>query len=181
MRASRPSSRMASVLTSSGMPAASSFLRRSSTSRWRIVAFAQFLLNGLQLLAQIELALALGELSLHLRLDAAAQFDQLQLAREMRGALRSGARAPSVCSSSFWRSGMAQGGQVARHEIGQAARLGDLAARGGKVVREVGRGRHDLLEQADHVLPQGFDFGRDFRFDLGDALDARLEKRLAWR
>ena len=103
---------------------------------------------------------------------------QLQLAREMAVNLGQARGALGLFEEflAFW---MAQGGEVARHEIGQAARLGDLRGAGSKVVRQVRRGGHDLLEQADHVLPQGLDFGRNLRFDLRDALDARLQERLA--
>ena len=48
-----------------------------------VVAFAEFLLDGLELLAQVELALVLRQLSLHLGLDAAAQFDQFEFARQI--------------------------------------------------------------------------------------------------
>ena len=44
------------------------------------VALAQLLLNRLELLAQVVLALILVELGLHLRLDLVAQFEQLDLA-----------------------------------------------------------------------------------------------------
>ena len=65
------------------MPAASSFWRRSSRSRLRVVPLAQLLLDGLQLLAQVKLALALRKLALHLRLDASAQLHQFQLAGQV--------------------------------------------------------------------------------------------------
>ena len=65
------------------MPAVSSLARRSSISRVPSSPSPEFLLDGLELLAEIELALALRELALHLGLDAAAQFHQLELAREV--------------------------------------------------------------------------------------------------
>ena len=48
----------------------------------RLVDLAQLVLDRLQLLAQEELALALVDLRLDLRLDLAADRDQLELARE---------------------------------------------------------------------------------------------------
>ena len=77
----------------------------------RIVALAQFLLDGLQLLAQIELALALRKLALHLRLDLPAQFEQFQFARQVAVDLVQ-ARAASVCSSNAWRSAWLSAGRL---------------------------------------------------------------------
>ena len=83
-------------------------------------------------------------------------------------------RAPVGLLEQFLPLGGAQRRQVAGHEIGQPAGLGDLRGGGGQVVGEIGRGRHDLLEQADHVLPQRLHFRRDLRLDLRHALHARL-------
>ena len=104
------------------MPAASSFLRSSSTSRCRFVAFAEFLLNGLELLAQIEFALVLRELSLHLVLNPAAQFDQFQFARQVAvqfveahhavELLRAAAGAPRGRARAACRPRNRQGGRV---------------------------------------------------------------------
>ncbi len=127
MRARRFSSRMASVFTSSGMPAASSFCAQLFHVAAGVVAFAQLLLDGLQLLAQIELALALRKLALHLRLNAAAQFQQFQLAREVAVDLVRRARAVGLLEQ-LLPLGRAQRGQVAGDEIGQRARLGDAAS-----------------------------------------------------
>ena len=49
----------------------------------RIVTLTQFFLNGFHLLPQIELALGLRELPLHLRLNFCAQLQQLVLAHQM--------------------------------------------------------------------------------------------------
>ena len=43
----------------------------------------ELLLDRFHLLAQVELALALGKLTLHLRLDAPSQLEQFQLARQV--------------------------------------------------------------------------------------------------
>ena len=55
-----------------------------------VVGLAELLLDGLQLLAQVVLALALAHLGLHLRLDLRAQLEDLDLLGE-RGDQRAGA------------------------------------------------------------------------------------------
>ena len=111
------------------------------------VALAELLLDGLQLLAQIELALALRELALHLRLDAAAQLQQLALAREVAQTSLRRAR-PSVCSSSFWRSPVRPGRADCRRRnrpVGRLRRSGRRWWRGRRtgwatLPRSAGRG-----------------------------------------
>ena len=70
------------------------------------------------MLAQIELALVLRELALHLRLNASAQLHQFQFAREMAMDFVE-ARAPVGLFEQLLPLGMAQGGQIAGDEIGQ--------------------------------------------------------------
>ena len=79
---SRDSSRSACLRTSSGSSRASSCSRRSSTSASVGSLLAQLLLDRLELLAQDELALGLVDLGLDLGLDARADRDDLELARE---------------------------------------------------------------------------------------------------
>jgi hypothetical protein len=67
--ARRSSSRSASFLASSVMPAASIFSRSASISCVPVVGVAQLLLNRLHLLAQVVLALGLRHLRLGLGLD----------------------------------------------------------------------------------------------------------------
>ena len=118
----------------------------------RVVAFAQFLLDGLQLLAQVELPLALGKLPLHLGLNPVAQVEQFQLAREM--AVDHGqARLPVGLLQQLLPLDVGERGQVAGREIRQFPRLGDVKRAFRKIVGQVRRRRHDLLEQPDHVLP----------------------------
>ena len=83
MRARRPSSFSASFFTSSGMPADSIFCRSSSMSRVAFVLLAQFLLDGLHLLAQVVLALRLLHAVLHFALNLVAQLLHFQLLRQM--------------------------------------------------------------------------------------------------
>ncbi len=81
IRDRRFNSRCASFITSSGMPDLSIFARSTHLvlSRLPSSAVAQFLLNGLHLLAQVKLTLRLGELILHLRLNLVAQLQHLAL------------------------------------------------------------------------------------------------------
>src|ERR1700710_628314 len=48
-----------------------------------LVPFAKLLLYGLELLAQIEFALALRELTLHFRLDLLTELEQFDFTREL--------------------------------------------------------------------------------------------------
>ncbi len=138
------------------------------------VGLAELFLDGFQLLAQVEFALGLRELALHLGLNAAAEFKQLELAREVAVDFVEALAAIEHFEQTLaLRRG--QGGEVAGDEIGQAAGLGDAGGSAGEVVGEVGRAGDDLLEQAEHVLAESLDFGGDGRLDIGDALDAGAE------
>ena len=138
------------------------------------VGLAELFLDGLELLAQVEFALALRELALHLGLDAAAQLEQFELAGEVAVDFVEALPAIEHFEQALALRG-GEGREVAGHEIGQAAGLGDAGGGGGEVVGEVGGAGHDLLEQAEHVLAEGLDFGGDGRLDIGDALDAGAE------
>ena len=143
----------------------------------RFVPFAQFLLDGLQLFAQVELPLALGKLALHLRLNPAAQLQQFELAGEVAVDLAQPDAAIQLLEKALALGG-AEGGQVPRDEVRHPPGLADLGRGRDQVVGQVGAGFHDLLKQADNVLPQGLDFRCHLRLDLGKALDPRLEERL---
>ncbi len=145
-----------------------------------VFAFAELLLDGLELLAEIELALALRELALHLGLDAASQLHQLEFARELEQNLIEPHQAVGLLEQ-FLPFQMHQGGQVTGHEIGQPGRFDDLRGRGGEVVGQVGRAGNNLLKEADHVLPQRFHFGRDGGVDLHQLFDPRPQERLGGR
>ena len=143
----------------------------------RLVALAQFLLDGLELLAQVELALALRKLALDLRLDLAAQFEQFGLAGQVAMHL-AGARFHVQLLENRLALGMAEVGQGAGDEVGQFAEFGDGAGHGGKVVGKIGAGADNLLELRDHVLPKRLDLRRHRGLDLRDALDSRAQERL---
>ena len=74
----RSSSRRASFSASAGMPASRDAALELLDLGLLLVALAQLLLDGLELLAQEVLALHLGHLVLGLRLDLAAQLEHFQ-------------------------------------------------------------------------------------------------------
>ncbi len=142
-----------------------------------VVAFAQFFLDRLQLLAQIKLALALRKLPLHLRLNLLPQLQQFHFARELLiDELQPRSRV--VLFQYRLALDVAQARQRPGDEIRQAPDLGDVARRGGKFVREIRRRRDDLRKLAQHILPQRGQLRRDLRLDLGQSLDARAQERL---
>ena len=83
MRDRRLSSFSASFFTSSGMPAASIFLLQLFDVALAFVLLAQFLLDGLHLLAQVVLALRLLHVVLHFGLDLVAKLLDFQLLGQM--------------------------------------------------------------------------------------------------
>ena len=83
MRASRSTSRIATVLTASGSFASSIAL--AQLGELVAFAFAELLLDRLELLAQVVLPLRVGHLLLRLRLDLALQLEQRDLARQRGG------------------------------------------------------------------------------------------------
>ena len=79
-RSSRESSRVAALRTSSGSSSSSSRAAQLVQLGLLRVALAELVLDRLQLLAEVELALALLELGLHLRLDLRPELEHLELA-----------------------------------------------------------------------------------------------------
>ena len=77
---SRESSRVAALRTSSGRSSSSSRAAQLVQLGLLRVALAELVLDRLQLLAEVELALALLELGLHLRLDLRPELEHLELA-----------------------------------------------------------------------------------------------------
>ena len=101
-----------------------------------IIALAEFLLNCFELLAQVELALVLGELSLDLRLNAGAQLHQFQFAGKMPVHL-----AQSFGSVEQFEQalplGVIESGEVAGHEIGDAPGFLDSTGSGSELLGEI--------------------------------------------
>ena len=142
-----------------------------------VLAFAEFLLNGFELFAQIKLALALRQRVLHLRLNLLTEFEQLDLARQL-AVDELETRAGVGLLEDGLALDVSEAGQGACDEIGEAADLRNVCRGGGNVVGEIRRGVHDLGEFAKHVLPQSGQFGRDLGFDFRQALDAGAQERL---
>ena len=170
----RSSSRSASFLTSSGMPAASILSRSSVVLALLVVALAQLLLDRLDLLAQVVLALALLQLVLHLVLDLAAHLEHLEVAQQGLVHL-----AKPLADVEHFEDFLLLHGverlQAAGDEVGEAARLLDVAAHVRQLLGERRRQRHHALEEALRVLRER----AHFHFLVGrNALDHRLDDRL---
>ena len=86
-------------------------MRSSSTSADAVVGFAQFLLNGLHLLAQQKLALALVHLLLNLLVNLVAQFEHFLFLGKLADQVSSRLRTLNVSSSS-WRTIVLSEGRV---------------------------------------------------------------------
>ena len=145
-----------------------------------ILPFPQLRPDGFQLLPQIEFALALGQLPLHLRLDLLAQFQQFHLARQLL-INEFQARAGYALFEHGLPLRMAQIRQVARDEIRQTAHFRDASGGSSHFVRNVRAGGNDLGELAQHVLAQGGQFRRNVRFNFRQPLDARAQEGFAGR
>ncbi len=143
----------------------------------RVVTFAEFLLDGLQLLAQIKLALVLGKLPLHLVLNARTEFDQFELAREVAVNLIEPRHAVEFFEQ-FLPLRMPECRQRTGHVIGKASGFGDVGGIDAELVREVRRGGNNLLEQADYVLPQGLDLSARRRLDVRQPVHLRAQEGL---
>ena len=76
---SRSSSRSASFLTAFGHAGAVDLRAQLVDLLRLLVAFAELLLDGLELLAEEVLALVLADLRLHLRLDLRSELEDLEL------------------------------------------------------------------------------------------------------
>ena len=148
---SRPSSRSAALRTSSGK-----FVERGELLAQLLdlgllrVAFAELLLDRLQLLSEEVLALALLHLRLHLRLDLRAELEHLELAIEDRRdppqALLDVDRLEDLLP--LLGLDRAQGG---RNEVRKRARIVDVRRRELQLLRQVRREPDDAREEPLHV------------------------------
>ena len=127
-----------------------------------LVLLAQFLLDGLHLLAQVVVALRLLHLVLHFVLDLGAQLLHLDFLGQMLvEQFEAGVDARSL--EQFLLLVRGQERQRGGDEVHQAAGLVDI---GGDGPQFVGKGRRlgdDLLELRNHDAHQGFDIGRRLR------------------
>ncbi len=123
-----------------------------------LVLLAQLLLDGLELLAQVVVALRLLHLVLHLGLDLGAQLLHLDLlGQELVQQFQ-----PVHDTRRFQQQLLVVGGQEGQgrgHKIHQPGRFFDVRRDGPQLVGERGRFGDDLLELADHVAHQGLELG----------------------
>ena len=121
-----------------------------------LVALAELLLDGLQLLAQEVLALVLADLRLHLRLDPRPELEDFQLLDE-DPVERVHARADVELRQDLLLHRRADRRQAGRDEVGELAGIGDVRRQRLQVVGEQRRERDDLLEVALDVALQRVD------------------------
>ena len=120
-----------------------------------LVLLAQLLLDGLELLAQVVVALRLLHLVLHLGLDLGAQLLHLDLLGQKLVQLLQ----PVHDAGRFQQLLLVVGGQEGQrrsHKIHQPGRLLDVRGDGPQFVGERRRLGDDLLELLDDVAHQGF-------------------------
>ncbi len=118
------------------------------------IAFAQLGLNGLHLLAQIELALAAIDFALHPRMDLIFEFENVQFFRQQnREALQAILRTEGL--QQFLLDGHIHLDRR-RDQIGQPARLGHVHGVHVGVFRQGPIELDHLLEQGQHGAHQGF-------------------------
>ncbi len=131
------------------------------------VAFTQLVLDGLQLLAQDRLALMLGELLAHLRVDLLLDLDQLDLALQEH---QQAAQALGHVHLDQQRGALLRrqihGG---RGDVAQARRILVLVQNLGRLVGNVGRDGDELLGHVVHRHAQPVDL---------DGILANLDQRI---
>ena len=175
----RSSSRSTWRRTSSGSPMLGEALAQLVGLRGALVEVAQLLLDGLELLAQDELALVAVELGLDLLLDAGPDRDDLELARERLREAPEARRDVGLLEERLLLLGR------------DAQRRGDEVAERGGVV-DVGDGDLQLLGQVRdllddrgerrlHVAHERGELGRRCVVELGDLLDLGREVGLLLR
>ena len=138
-----------------------------------LVHLAELFLDGLELLAKEELALPSLHLGLDLRLDLAADRDQLQLAREH---LREAAQplAEADLREQLLALLRLDAAQRARDQVSQLGGILQVRRRDLQLLGEVGNRLHDLGERALHVAEEALELGRG-RHLVRRLLDARHE------
>ena len=142
-----------------------------------LVLLAQLLLDGLELLAQVVVALRLLHLVLHLGLDLGAQLLHLDLLGQQLVQLLQ----PVHDAGRFQQLLLVVRGQKRQrrgHKIDQPGRLFDVGRDGPQFVGERRRLGDDLLELADHVAHQGLELRRAGRRQILHRLHLGHHERL---
>ena len=138
--------------------------------RLLLVGLAQLLLDGLELLAQEVLALALVDLAAHVALDLRAQLQHVELAGQDADELAHALLDVVLLEQVLLVLGLDAHG--AGDEEGERPRLLHVGGRHLELLRQVGDERHDLAEHAEQAGAQGVDLTRLPGLVL-DLLDAR--------
>ncbi len=142
-----------------------------------IVRLTEFLLNGLHLLAQQILALALADLLLHLLLNFVAQLEHLELFRELAD---QSLQAPAYVGGfeQFLAQQRGERRQIGRDEVGQPHRLVDIQRNGLQIVGELRRPRHHVPEKFASVALERGQFGIASAHHVLDRFDPCAHERL---
>ena len=121
-----------------------------------IVAFAELLLDRLELLAQEVIALVLADFRLHLALDLRSELEHFELLDQQ--AVEQIEAGADVERLQHFLLGLGADGAEARgDEVGETARIGDVRGERLQVVGHQRRQRHDLLEVRLDVALQRVD------------------------
>ncbi len=144
----------------------------------QVVALAELLLDGLELLAQEVLALRLVHLVARLRGDLLLHGEQLHLAPQHVGDLAQ-ARHRVELLEHHLRVGELEL-EVARHQVGEAARVVEVGDDHHHLGRDGLAQLHRFLQLLAHAAHQCLDLERSLRQRLvGELLDLRLQEGLA--
>ena len=171
-RSSRESSRSAARWACSGRFALRDPLPQLVDLRLGFVLLAELALDRLQLLAQVVLALPLLHLGLDLGLDARAELDHLELARED---LREAAQAAGhVGLLEQLLLLLDRDPQRAGDQVRERRGIVDVGYRELKLLGQIRDLLDDLAERPLHVAGQGLELGRGLDL-VGKLLDPRHE------
>ena len=134
-----------------------------------IVAFAELLLDRLELFAQEVVALVLADFRLHLALDLRAELEDFELL-DQQAVQQVEPRADVERLQHFLLGVGADGAEARRDEVGEAARIGDVRGERLQIVGHQRRQRHDLLEVRLDVALQRVDLEAVFVLEAPPAL-----------
>jgi hypothetical protein len=138
-----------------------------------LAQLAQLLLDGLQLLAQVVLALRLRHLALHGAVDLVRELEDLPLAvEELEDELHPGLEIDRLEDLLLLLDGHVD---VGGDEIGEVTGVGDGVDELGGRGRELGHQLDDLAGQLLQIDGEGFDLDLVHRGPVLDRLDAGLE------